>query len=69
MEFRYSGGLPDRNWLVDDELKYEQYVMSELQLKLIDLESGNSSPGIQAMERLPGEEGSGEGEEGGCIIA
>ena len=69
MEFRYNGGIPDRNWLVDDELKYEQYVMSELQLKLIDLESGNNAPGIQAMERLPGEEGADEGEEGGCIIA
>ena len=38
--FEYNGSKLDRNWLVDDELRYEQTVISELQLTLLDIEMG-----------------------------
>jgi len=33
--FIYSGSKPDRNWLVDDELLYEQHVFDQVQLTLL----------------------------------
>lgn len=67
MEFVYRGSSADHNWLHDPELSYEQYAFSELQLKLLDIENGGAGPGIQEMERLPGEEPV-EGDQG-CAIA
>ena len=42
--FEYTGSKKDRNWLVDDELRYEQTVISELQLTLLDIEMGRFQP-------------------------
>ena len=40
--FEYNGSKLDRNWLVDDELRYEQTVISDLQLTLLDIEMGRA---------------------------
>ena len=35
LTFVYTGGKLDRNWLVDDELNYEQHVFDQVQLTLL----------------------------------
>ena len=54
-KFHYKYDYPFANWIDHDELNYERYVFNELELKLIDIETGDSAPGVQAMERQKGD--------------
>jgi hypothetical protein len=54
-KFHYYFDSPFANWIDHDELNYERYVFNELELKLMDLENGDSAPGVQVMERQKGD--------------
>ena len=54
-KFHYKYDYPFANWIDHDELNYERYIFNELELKLMDLENGDSAPGVQVMERQKGD--------------